>query len=203
MTPGTYLPTSLAAGTCPTAGSDTAAAQTEGPAFASSREPQTVRRCPACSQRPRPPSFLCSLRRDAGAHLHRHLLPCPSASAPPVPRAGSGRESGRLAVGAWLRLPSASGGAFPRPPRRQLTRPVAPRGLLPVPLQGRGLVETVPGNCRGSAGLLRDFSVQPPLTFITPKGPRQTTTTIWPLPPLIPFSLWPKAKDHIPALDAL
>lgn len=48
-----------------------------------------------------------------------------------------------------------------------------------------------------------ETSVQPPLNFLTPKGLRPTTAAIWPLTPLNPFSLLPRAKGHLPALDAL
>lgn len=79
-----------------------------GPAFASSRESPSARKCPACSQRPRPLSFLWS-----GCWCRRSL----SSSPPSVPFRlspaacrGGGESQRRPALGAWLRPPSASGG---------------------------------------------------------------------------------------------
>lgn len=87
---------SLAAGTCPIVGPDTGAAGTATPPSPALEEASSASRNSACSQQPPPPSFLWLRCRDAGAHLHRHLLQCSSASAPPEPCVEGG-ERGRAA----------------------------------------------------------------------------------------------------------
>lgn len=164
-------------------GPDTAAARTAAPPSPALEEASSASRRPACSQQPPPPSFLRIRCRDAGAHLHRHLLQCSSASAPPAPCVEGGGAREGSALGAWPSLPPLPAAHAPPPSWDGCiwSRP----GASFLALEG----------CRNP-----DLNVKPSvrlLYILLSKFVRawQTTATIRPLSSL--FSLWPKAKDTL------
>lgn len=115
---------------------------------------------------------------------------------PARPWWGQRKTELRPGARAWLRRPSASGGALRGLPAY---RPDVPRWFAPSLTGVSLLAREIGGNGDSEIAEARqggfETSVQSPLNFLTPKVLRPTTAN--------PFPFCQKRRGHISALDAL